>query len=101
MRGDSAVYTMTPDGTMNRALLTGRNGIWGLHWSPDSDYIMFVEDYVPNVIEAIFRPVCSNRRMTMLRLHEVQSLPVYWFGAHGGSDVNFGWILDYKRFCEK
>jgi len=87
-----------PDGTGDHGILHGRKVLGTLHWSPDSDYVMFEERYLPNMFEWWIRPAGSSARLVVCRVRDETTIPVYWSGGHGGSDAYFGWIYDYQHF---
>lgn len=89
---------MAADGSFQKDILPGHQIFGYLHWSPDSEYLMFGENYQPDLFEA-FERFGSSSRLSVYRIRDSATAPVYWFGLKGGSDSGFGWIYNYSKFC--
>jgi Tol biopolymer transport system component len=96
---DGGAELVDPGGSVKKAILGGHQVIGTLHWSPDSEYVMFAERYKPNISELLGKPLGSDTRLSVYRIRDGAAKPVFWFGAKGGSDLGFGWISHYKSFC--
>lgn len=77
-------------------LLSDRTILWGIHWSPDSRYIMFSEPtgFWSNLLhgDLVFAP---SAHMIIYSVERQQGIPVFQFSFKGGDDRGFFWIEDY------
>lgn len=96
---DGTARLVTPDGLTQTDLMEGHRILGYLHWSPDSEYLMYGEDYHPSLVEFFKVLADSTSRLSIYRLRDGAILPVHWFGPLGGSDVGFGWVYDYHKLC--
>lgn len=97
---DGLAYLMTSAGANPKAILGGHQLDGFLHWSPDSEYLLFAEKYNPGPIEFLWRPIGSSARLCIFRVRDAAILPVFWFGPKGVSSLSFGWIYNYRQFCK-
>jgi Tol biopolymer transport system component len=96
---DGSARLVTPDGLTQTDLLKGRRILGYLHWSPDSEYLMYGEESHPSLLEFFTVPAGSTSRLSIYRVRDGVILPVHWFGPLGGSDIGFGWLYDYHQLC--
>lgn len=98
---DGTARLVTPDGRTQTDLMKGHRILGYLHWSPDSEYLMYGEEYHPSLMEFFKVPADSTSRLSIYRLRDGAILPVHWFGPLGGSDIGFGWVYDYHKLCRQ
>jgi Tol biopolymer transport system component len=80
----------------SRTLIAGRKVLWGIHWSPDSAYVMFAE---PRAGWVPLRG--ASTQLVVYRLRDGANTPVYTFGLlELGSDGGFFWVKDIQQFMK-
>jgi Tol biopolymer transport system component len=93
---DSEAQIINPETKERRPLLRGRKIIWGIHWSPDAQYVMFAEP------RPMFVPLISpSTRLVVYRIRDGASTTVYEFGyEEPGTDRGFFSTNDIQKFLE-
>jgi Tol biopolymer transport system component len=94
---DSEAWIIDPRTKEARALMEGRKIGWGLHWSPDSNYVVFSE------LRPIRIPLITpSTQLVVYRLHDGASTPIYGFGYQdASSDFGFNWVKDPETFLKE
>lgn len=80
--------------------MLGRKILGYLHWSPDSKYLMFGESHQPDLLEFFQGQFGTTTRLSVYRVRDGATAPIHSFGIYGGSDLGFGWIYNYSKFCQ-
>lgn len=91
---------MASDGSNQKDIMPGRQILGYLHWSPDSEYLMFGENHQPDLLEFAQGQFGASTRLSVYRVRDSATEPIHSFGAYGGSDLGFGWIYNYAKFCQ-
>jgi Tol biopolymer transport system component len=97
--GDGMARLIASDGSNQKDIMPGRPILGYLHWSPDSEYLMFSEKHEPDLLEFFQGQLGSTTRLGVYRLRDSATAPIHSFGIYGGSDLGFGWIYNYSKFC--
>jgi Tol biopolymer transport system component len=97
---DGSARLTNPDGTEQKPIVSGHTIGAYLHWSPDSEYVMYGEMYKPGLFETFKRPLGSSYRLSIYRISDGAAAVVHWFGMKGGFDADIGWIYRYHKFRE-
>lgn len=96
---DRSARLMASDGSNQKGIMPGRQILGFLHWSPDSAYLMFGENHQPELLEFFQGQFGTSTRLSVYRVRDGATAPIHSFGTYGGSDLGFGWIYDYSKFC--
>jgi WD40 repeat protein len=81
--------------------LFGRRKIrWGIHWSPDSRYVMLSEEvgFFSNLFH--WRDIFTVGDMLVLRVEDGATAHVEWEYDPGIDDSRFYWVSDYRAFLK-
>jgi hypothetical protein len=84
-----------------KPIMDGRKIEWGVHWSPDSRYVMAAQRV--GFLESLFRggfslDVDQPRKIVIYRLEDGTSSDRSWFPAFGENDRGYYWVSDYRAF---
>jgi hypothetical protein len=73
----------------------------GVHWSPDSRYVMLSErlDLVTNLLH-LRNPLLTGV-MLVIRVEDGESVPIGWIGLESPDDRGFDWVSDYRTFLKQ
>lgn len=95
---EGLAYAIDPVSLQLQDLFGHRKILWGVHWSPDSHYVMLSEqfDLLSNLLH--FRNPFVMGVMTVLRIEDGASVPVESVFDPGISDRNFYWVTGYRNF---
>jgi Tol biopolymer transport system component len=98
---DGLAYAVDPATRRGQDLFGHRQIIAGLHWSPDSRYVMFSErlGFLMNLIH--FRNPFLAGVMLVLRVEDGDSVPIDWIGLDSLDDSGFDWVSDYRTFLKR
>jgi WD40 repeat protein len=87
-------HLIDPKTNESRTLIGIPTIVWGIHWSPDSQYLMFGEHprgWIPLV--------SPSTHLIVYRLRDGANVRVYGFGyTDQGSDGAFFWVKNSQRF---
>ncbi|HEV1286794.1 MAG TPA: hypothetical protein VNU44_15845 [Bryobacteraceae bacterium] len=94
----SAVETSTGRG---RDLFGRRQILAGVHWSPDSRYVMLSErlGFLSNLLH--LRSPLWEGVMLVIRVEDGESVPINWIGLDSFYDNGFDWVSDYRAFMNQ
>ncbi|MEO8050898.1 MAG: hypothetical protein ABI833_10825, partial [Acidobacteriota bacterium] len=81
---DGTARLIASDRSLQKDIMPGHQILGYLHWSPDSEYLMFGENFKPDLLEA-FERFGSSSRLSVYRIRDGAVAPVYWSGMKGGS----------------
>ena len=82
-----------------KLLFRGKKITWGVHWSPDSRYVMAAEDrtLAYDVMHGgLFDD--KTRKMVIYRLADGATVAGNWFAGPGFTDYGYFWVKDYRAF---
>lgn len=93
---EGMAYAVDPATQDRRDLFGHRQILAGVHWSPDSLYVMFSEKlgFVSNLLH--FRSPFLAGVMLVVRLEDGDSVPIDWIGLESSDDRGFDWVSDYR-----
>ena len=97
---DGTARLMAFDGSNQTNIMPGRPILGYLHWSPDSEYLMFSENHQPDLLEFFQGILGPSTRLSVYRVRDSATAPIHSFGIYGGSDLPYGWIYNYSKFCK-
>lgn len=83
-----------------RDLFGHRKIMWGIHWSPDSRYVMLSEPvgFFSNVLH--LRDIMTTGEMIVLRIEDGATVNVTSVYDPGIDDRLFYWVADYRTFLK-
>ena len=96
---DGTARLMAFGGSNQTNIMPGRPILGYLHWSPDSEYLLFSENHKPNLLEFFQGELGPSTRLSVYRVRDSATAPIHSFGIYGGSDLPYGWIYNYSKFC--
>jgi dipeptidyl aminopeptidase/acylaminoacyl peptidase len=97
---EGVAYAVDPVTQRGRDLFGNRRILAGVHWSPDSRYVLLSErlGFVSNLLH--FRDPFLMGVMLVMRVSDGDSVPVGWIGLESPDDRGFDWVSDYRSFLE-
>ena len=97
---DGKAVTINPRTSETKVLLGGRKIEWGIHWSPDSRYVMVAEmkNYALDILHNPFDD--RTRKMVIYRLEDGAKLSGEWFPGPGIADRGYYWVKDHRAFLK-
>ena len=98
---EGKAYAVDPVTQRGRDLFGNRRILEGVHWSPDSRYVMLSEktDLISNILH--FRDLFLTGVMLVIRVKDGDSVPVGWIGLESPDDRGFDWVSDYRAFLAR
>ena len=84
-----------------RDLFGHREILWGVHWSPDSRYVMLTEQVGLFSSLLHFRGLFVKGVMLFLRIGDGASVPIEWVFDPGIDDRGFYWVTGYRNFLRR
>jgi Tol biopolymer transport system component len=88
---------------ITKSAMSGRNIEWGLHWSPDSRYLMAAKKVglFEEMIHGVFDPLSdSPSKIVIWRLEDDSISDRLWFPVYGKDDRGYSWITNYQTFLK-
>ena len=85
------------------SLFDGRTIEWGIHWSPDSRYVMASQQVglFEEIIHGAFDPMSDALRKVLLyRLEDGAISDRLWLPMYAQNDRGFFWITNYQAFLK-
>jgi Tol biopolymer transport system component len=78
-------------------LLGGKKILWGVHWSPDSQYVMAAEDRTV-AYDVLHGGLFDDRtrKMVIYRLGDGTAVSGNWFAGPGLGDYGYFWVKNYR-----
>ena len=78
-------------------LLGGEKILWGIHWSPDSRYVMLAQDHTL-AYDVLHGGLLADktRKMVIYRIEDGATLSGDWFAGPGLGDYGYFWVSDYR-----
>lgn len=86
------------------SLFNGRAIQWGIHWSPDSRYVMAAQQVglFEEIIHGAFDPLSDAPSKIMIsRIEDGATSDKLWFPAYGEDDRGYYWITNYQAFLKQ
>jgi Tol biopolymer transport system component len=98
---EGMAYAIDPVTHRGRDLFGNRQILAGVHWSPDSSYVMLSErlGFVSNILH--LRDPFLTGVMLVIRVRDGDSVPVGWIGLETPDDRGFDWVSDHRTFLER
>jgi hypothetical protein len=93
---DSEATIIDPKTIESRKLIPGRKILWGIHWSPDSQYFLFGE------LRSGFIPfVTTSTQLVVYRVRDAATEVIYRFGyTEPRTDQGFSWVRNAEKFLQ-
>ena len=93
---ESEAHIVDPQTTERRILIPQHKIIWGVHWSPDSQYVLFGQP------RPRFVPLLDpSTQLVVYRIRDGANVTIYEFGGlEVASDFGFFWTKDSVKFLE-
>ena len=103
-RSNGRAAAIDPTTMITKPLLGGRTIEWGIHWSPDSRYIMASQKV--GVFEEIIHwnlDLTSDAPAKILisRIEDGATTDKLWFPTYGEDDRGYYWITNYQAFLKE
>lgn len=102
--GDGRAAAIDPITQKAKLFMDGRRIIWGIHWSPDSQYVMAAESVgfwsVLRHLNLFLDLEDPPYYMLIYRVSDGASLERFWFPFQGSNDRGFYWISDSTAFLK-
>jgi len=85
-----------------KVLHHGKKINFGVHWSPDSRYVMFAEShaFVHDLINSSWMTDDATRKMVIYRIEDGATVSGDWLGVQGAGDHGYCWVKDYRAFLK-
>ncbi len=98
---EGMAYAVDPVTLRGRDLFGNRRILAGVHWSPDSRYVVLSErfGFASNFLH--FRNPFLMGVMLIVRVEDGDSVPIGWIGPESRDDRGFDWVSDYRTFLQR
>jgi Tol biopolymer transport system component len=98
---EGMAYAVDPVTLRGRDLFGNRRILAGVHWSPDSRYVVLSEKFgfASNLLH--FRNPFLMGVMLIVRVEDGDSVPIGWIGPESRDDRGFDWVSDYRAFLQR
>jgi WD40 repeat protein len=98
---DGMAYAVDPTTQRGQYLFGRRRTFSGVHWAPDSRYVMLSErlGLLSNLL--YFRNPLLTGIKLVIRVADSESTPIGWIGSESPDDHGFDWISDYHAFLKR
>lgn len=99
---EGTAYAIDPVTERGQDLFGHRRILAGVHWSPDSRYVMFDEKLsFLSILLSFHNPLFIRGVTLVVRVDDGDSAPIYWIDAEGLNPTGFDWVSDYRTFLQR